>query len=423
MAVVYEAEEDATGLRVALKRPMPWEGCDDRLRREADVLSRFDHRHVMRILDLGQDEDEKHWYAMPLARGSLRSLWAGPSESPEAEALARIVLGEIGSGLGALHEQNYVHRDVKPANVLAIPDDGTQTGYRWVIADLGLVRRPPGETTNNQTGSALVLGTLGYIAPEVHGDPSSATAAADVYGLGRVLAWILTGQVPVLTEPLLPQGRWRGIIREFTNRDPARRPQSIEEAIARANELLADLPISLQAEFSVALRRQNQILAATDPLWGLALENAGDHAFVIDDLVRVDERSAQQFASARPEDAARLAESMAGHLVRGDWGRRGFDFANAHLSWIQSVLDGLTDIGRHDLFEDVATGYAEAVQTWNRFPHNARLGRWLKQLGEPAGVAMARAIRQAGASEFFQANFGTDHQEYASVTLAASIRP
>lgn len=423
MAAVYEALHERTGERVALKRPMPWEGCDDRLRREADVLSKFDHPHIMQIIDHGTDDHDVHWYAMPVARGSLSTIWSPLADSRNTERVCRQILRQAGAGLDVLHEAGYVHRDVKPGNILAFADPSFSGDTRWVISDLGLVRRPPGETTNNPTGSASVLGTLGYIAPEVHGDPHDATAAADVYSLGRILAWMLTGETPVLTEPLLPQGRWRGVVREFTHRDPLRRPQTIARAIERADELLADLPISTQAEFIVAVRARNQVLTAQDPLWDVALENLSDHGFVIDDLVEVSEGSAFDFAQSRPNDAARAGEEMAQHLVRGDWGRRSFDFANRHLAWIQAILRGLLEVGREDLFEDVCAAYVEAVSTWNRFAHNDRLGRWLRRLPEPAGIAAARAIRQAGVRDFFSANFGDEYQDFASATLGATLRP
>ena len=116
---------------------------------------------------------------------------------------------------------------------------------------------------------------------------------------------------------------------------------------------------------------------------------------------------------------ATLAEAMAEHLLRGDWGRRSFNLANRHLDWIQAVLSQLAVIGRLDLFEDVASSYVQAVESWNRFSHNDRLGRWLIQLPEDAGVAFTRAIRQADVRPFFRGNFGI--LNLASPTLAAFL--
>ncbi len=152
---------------------MPWDGCNDRLRREADSLASIDHPHAIPVLDTGTDNAGQHWYAMPIAVGSLGKLWATGFLGSDPEALCRVILDEVCSGIGALHDEGLVHRDLQPGNVLALADRKTASGIRWVVADLGLVRRPLGQTTNNLTGSASVLGTLGYIAPEVHGDPTT----------------------------------------------------------------------------------------------------------------------------------------------------------------------------------------------------------------------------------------------------------
>ena len=65
MAAVYKAKHTATKVEVALKRPMPWDGCNDRLRHEAHFLASIDHLHVIPVLDTGTDSAGQHWYVMP----------------------------------------------------------------------------------------------------------------------------------------------------------------------------------------------------------------------------------------------------------------------------------------------------------------------------------------------------------------------
>lgn len=121
---------------------------------------------------------------------------------------------------------------VTPNNVLGFPDQERGSGVRWVIADCGLARRPLGETTEGLTGSVSRLGTDGYMAPESFGDPHSVTESADVYSLGRILAFLLTGRRPTVTTPLLPDdGPWRPVVRRFTRPDPAERPRTADEAL------------------------------------------------------------------------------------------------------------------------------------------------------------------------------------------------
>lgn len=97
-AAVYKAEHTATKVEVALKRPMPWDGCNDRLRREADSLASIDHPHVIPVLDTGTDNARQHWYTMPIAVGSLGKLWATGFLGSDPEALCRVMLDEVCSG-------------------------------------------------------------------------------------------------------------------------------------------------------------------------------------------------------------------------------------------------------------------------------------------------------------------------------------
>jgi|GEM_PF-3938518 len=100
MAAVYKAQHTATKVEVALTRPMPWDGCNDRLRREADSLAAIDHPHVIPVLDTGTDGAGKHWYAMPIAVGSLGKLWTtgflgdqGPRQERSPRRRARYQCG------------------------------------------------------------------------------------------------------------------------------------------------------------------------------------------------------------------------------------------------------------------------------------------------------------------------------------------
>ncbi len=129
--------------------------------------------------------------------------------------------------------------------------------------------------------------------------------------------------------------------------------------------MLADLTLSSQAEFHAALDGKQHQLKPTDPLWETVRENLHDPDFVLDEVVEIDDASAEALATANAADAAQVAEAMANHLVRGDWGYRNYDTANDHLDWIAAVLRGLLTAGRFDLFEDVAVAYVESVDHWN----------------------------------------------------------
>lgn len=414
-AIVYRATgPNGSSEEVALKRPLPFEFCDERLQREIDVLAKISHNHLMPVLDHGVDDDGHPWYTMPLARGSLKKLWLSGQLGDDVDAVCARVLEHVCLGVGAMHDAGYLHRDVNPNNILAL-NDSHEIGYWWVVADCGLVRRPLGETTHGLTGSASRLGTDGYIAPEGFGQPHTLTEAADVYSLGRVIGWLTTGEDPVLTQPLLPDGAWRPVVRNFTFDAPQRRPQTMSEALIRSGQLRADLPTSEKAKFRVDLREKGAGLKADNPLWDVALESLEDHAFMIDDVVGIKHSSVRRYAAARPDDGARLGERMALHLVQGDWGHRNFDSANQNLDWVHSVLEGLVDAERYDLLEDIGAVYCEAVSNWNRFRHNDILSRWLTELRGRAGDAIARAIHQSGETDYFRRI--TEGRSFASAAL------
>ncbi len=221
-----------SGERRALKHPVR----DDaevraRFKREIEVQRRVQHRHVMPILE----HDPGHrWFTMPLMDGTLLAAAPGMLD----EEVARIVL-QIAHGLRAAHDQGYVHRDVKPSNIFWRSRGGGEPAD-WIIGDFGVVRRPDGESTSLRTRTAM--GTLGFMAPEaVLGEFGRVTLLADVYSLGRTLAWITTGIRPEGLVPLEARAPWTELAARMTEFEPARRPAGMTDVIAGVDAVLAAL--------------------------------------------------------------------------------------------------------------------------------------------------------------------------------------
>ncbi len=186
MGMVYRAHDERLHLDVALKA-LRHERAPD-----ADMLQRFEqelvlarqvtHRNVVRIHDIGQDED-LHFLTMDIVDGrSLKQILdeRGHLEVGELVAIAR----DLAEALAAAHAQAVVHRDLKPANVLI---DGNGRAF---ITDFGVARslRCSGLT---QTGG--IVGTLEYLAPE-QARGGEVDGRTDIYALGLLIFELLTGE-------------------------------------------------------------------------------------------------------------------------------------------------------------------------------------------------------------------------------------
>jgi streptogramin lyase len=188
MGVVYEALQLDLDRPVALKliaTPLARdEAFRERFVRESRAAAAIDHPNVIPVYSAGEDGG-RLYLAMRFVDGEdLRSLVA--REGPLEPACAASIIAQIGSALDAAHARGLVHRDIKPANVLLDRNHA-------YLTDFGLTKRLTGETT--MTGSGRWVGTLGYIAPEqIRG--AGVDARADVYALGCLLFYVLTGVAP-----------------------------------------------------------------------------------------------------------------------------------------------------------------------------------------------------------------------------------
>ncbi len=192
-ATVYVAYQESLAREVALKILAPglFDAQETRQRflREARIQARLTHPNLLALLDAGFVGDRPFLVTEVVEGGSLRDvLDRARAPMPVLEAVR--IAGEIAAGLAHAHEQQIVHRDLKPENVLMTSDE------RAKVADFGLARVA---SEAPSTAAGIVLGTPGFVAPEVlDGEP--ATAAADLYALGAVLYELLTGASPFPAE-------------------------------------------------------------------------------------------------------------------------------------------------------------------------------------------------------------------------------
>jgi len=184
MSVVYLAYDVHTNKQVAIKLVHKNEhNYYERFQREAHTLASLKHDHILPALDYGE-YDSWFYMVMPyIEYGSLRDRLArGIFTTQETEK----ILIQLVAAIQYAHKQGIIHRDIKPSNILL--RDGTHV----YLADFGLVRHV--EEMGDITQTGCLLGTPEYMAPELIERP--ATQISDIYALGIVLYYMLTGTVP-----------------------------------------------------------------------------------------------------------------------------------------------------------------------------------------------------------------------------------
>lgn len=292
-STVYRAESPRLGIRVALKilnaELSDDESFRERFVREARLVARIEHPHVIAIYDADASGDELYIAMRYVPGGDLKAALAdGPLEPGRALSL----LAQVASGLDAAHAHGLVHRDVKPANIMV--DGGgresdPETAY---VTDFGLTKHAQSGARATPTG--ILLGTVDYVAPEqIEG--RAPDGRADVYSLGCVAFECLTGRRPYEREneaavlwahmqekpplvsdhaPHLPPGLDEPIARALA-KDPGDRFESCGELVAALREPL---------EASAAHAGRGAGLVRRAPAWpsllavalaGLALGAAG----------------------------------------------------------------------------------------------------------------------------------------------------
>ena len=280
MGVVYRAHDPTLDREVALKLlnglALDSEASRNRFLREARALSHLNHPHICTIYEIGE-ADGRTFIAMEYVKGRPLSSVIPPG-GLAIETMVRYGV-QIATAIGHAHEHGIVHRDLKSANVVVTPESSVK------VLDFGLAKhleRDPEGATPTQAGSerstfttgmtqpGVVMGTPGYMAPEVLvGQP--ADERADIWALGVILHEMATGTLPftgptplefasaILRESPAPlparvSPMLRGIVRRCLAKEPGQRYQAAGEVRA-ALEAAASEPVSAARPSRTTVRR------------------------------------------------------------------------------------------------------------------------------------------------------------------------
>ena len=207
------------------------------------MLARLHDQHLVRVFDLNFDETTgTPYFVMELVLyddGSPRTLSDVSTEELDEDYVLQWFT-ELASVIDYIHEQGIVHRDIKLGNVL-LSSDG-----HVVLSDFGISRlfserlRSDVKAVNTMvseavTSARLMMGTQGYMAPEI-ARGEEATPAADSYSLGVMFVYLLTGiwyepgsKVFKLLETL--EYRWIDVLPRLLSENPAERPTNLSELV------------------------------------------------------------------------------------------------------------------------------------------------------------------------------------------------
>jgi len=269
MGEVYRAEHAMLRRPTAVKLLLPSKvsaSSLERFEREVQLTSRLSHPNTIAIYDYGRTPNGIFYYAMEYLDGlSLESLVASDGMQPPGRVVH--ILLQTAGALAEAHGIGLIHRDIKPANIMLCERGGMPDVVK--VVDFGLVKNLDADSADVAlTNTSALTGTPLYLAPESITRPNEIDARIDIYALGAVGYFLLTGTPPFTghnvveiaghhlhTEPELPSVRLGrsvppkldALILSCLAKDPEERPRDAQALMTALLECDAESPWSATA--------------------------------------------------------------------------------------------------------------------------------------------------------------------------------
>lgn len=426
MGAVYRAHHRGFDQEVAIKLLPPertkHKRFVDLFLREARALRRINHDNVVRVYNVGPEEDQ-YFICMELVEGSdlgdlIKSTHKGADKKTEGPIDSSLLLPidevvvyitEAARGLAAAHKEGLIHRDVKPDNLM-ITNDGIVK-----VADFGLAIAEDDDGRKGRFKRKSIVGTPYYIPPE-QADGRPTDTRADIYSLGCTFYHALTGRVPFKGKTLMdiivkhvsgdrPDPRElrpqiseaiAAVCMKMMARDTAERFQSMQEVIealtdASREGASAIVPVITRRPKAASLaQRPTPSLPSRPPVRGFALSSTAISALVIVGALLLN-LPALQALSAQPPDFKTIEVRALARLEQ-------------ELEAAKTNPKLLDDIAR--AFTTTYPGLAnEAAARRARLPKNKTDGKLSPDQAERAFKNIqARALKHLAAEDFIKAN-------------------
>lgn len=327
MGVVYRARQTKLNRVVALKMILSgqWAGDEqrDRFITEAQSLATLQHPHIVQIFEVGEADGQLFCALEFVDGGTLADKLRDSPQNRLPPIEAAMLIRTLANAMQVAHDQGIVHRDLKPANVML-----TKEGIPK-ITDFGLAKRL--DAAEGHTGTAAILGTPNYMAPEqATGNSKDAGTAVDIYALGGILYALLTSHAPfagdsvveiinkvVQEEPIPPRRHESRIPRDLENiclkclsKSPAQRYATAHDLAQDLDRFLRSEPVQARPVSTLARTyrwcNRNRVLAGLALLVVVVLLGGGAGTWVL--------RS-----SLRKSEAAEIRKKITREMQGVDW--------------------------------------------------------------------------------------------------------